>query len=86
MSISDTFGKGYTIPVLLLLGEDNSWWCLSVEEMLSESCTEKGDSSVQEAGEDGYDSGKVTYISGIMWVYGPANPIATPTIEMSSMD
>jgi len=29
--------------------EDNLWWCLSFEEMLRESCTEKDDSTVQEA-------------------------------------
>ena len=29
---------------------------------------ERGNSSVQEAGEDGYGSGKVTYISGMMWI------------------
>ena len=36
--------------------------------MLCESCTERGNSSVQEAGEDGYGSEKATYISGIMWI------------------
>ena len=50
------------IPVFLLSREDNLWSCLSFEEMLRESCTERGESSVQEAGEDGYGSGKVTYI------------------------
>ena len=41
--------------------EDNLWWsCPSFEDMLHESCTEKGDSSFQEAGEDGYGSGQVT--------------------------
>ena len=85
MSISDTFGKGYNIPVLLLFREDHLWWCLSFEEILRESSTERSDSSVQEAGEDGYRSGKVTYISGIMWIHG-ANLIATPTIEMNSME
>ena len=76
---------GYNIPVLLLFREDNLRWCLSFEEILRESCTERGESSVQETGEDGYGSGKVTYISGIMWIHG-ANPIATPTIEMNSME
>ena len=36
--------------------------------MLCESCTERGNNSVQEAGKDGYGSGKVTYISGTMWI------------------
>ena len=48
-----------------------------IEEMLRESCTERGDSSVQEAGEDGYGCGKVTYISGIMWFDG-AKPLLQP--------
>ena len=38
---------------------------------------ERGDSSVQEAGEDGYGSGKVTYISGIMWI-DDAKPLLQP--------
>ena len=41
---------------------------------------ERGNSSVQEAGEDGYGSGKVTYISGIMWIDDAKAIIATPTI------
>ena len=84
-SVTHLEREGYNIPVLLLFREDNLWWCLSFEEILREFCTEGGDSSVQEAGEDGYGSGKVTYISGIRWIHG-AKPIATPTIEMNSME
>ena len=46
--------------------------------MLCESCTERGNSSVQEAGEDGYGSGKVTYISGIMWIYNAESLLQPP--------
>ena len=45
--------------------------------MLCESCTERGNSSVQEAGEDGYGSGKAMYISGIMWI-DDAKPLLQP--------
>ena len=45
--------------------------------MLRESYTERGDSSVQKAGEDEYGSGKVTYITGIMWFDG-AKPLLQP--------
>ena len=38
---------------------------------------ERGNSSVQEAGDDGYGSGKVTYISGIMWI-DDAKPLLQP--------
>ena len=61
MNVNDTFRKRYNIPVLLLSREDNLWWCLSFKEMLRQSCTERGESSVQEAGEDGYGSGQVWF-------------------------
>ena len=38
---------------------------------------ERGNSSVQEAGEDGYGSGEVRYISGIMWI-DDAKPLLPP--------
>ena len=50
----------------------------SFEEMLCESCTERGNSSVQEAGEHGYGSGKATYISGIMWIDDAKPLLQTP--------
>ena len=51
--------------------------------MLRESRSERGDSSVQEAGEEIW--WRTSYISGIMWIDG-AKPIATLTIEMNSME
>ena len=48
--------------------------------MLCESCSERGNSSVQEAGEDGYGSGKVTYISGMMWIDDAKPLLQPPTI------
>ena len=45
--------------------------------MFCESCTERGDSSVQEAGEDGYGSEKVTYFQescGLMMQSHYCNP------------
>ena len=46
--------------------------------MLRESCTERGKSSVQEAGEDEYGSGKVTYKTGIMWFDGAKSLVQPP--------
>ena len=85
MNISDKFAERYIIPVLLLSREDDLWWCLSFEEMLRESCTEKNDSWVtKKLGKMDMVVG-TSYSSEIMWIYG-ANPIATPTIEMNSME
>ena len=50
---------------------------MSFEEMFCESCTERGNSSVQQAGEDGYGSRKITYISGITWI-DDAKPLLQP--------
>ena len=39
----------------------------SFEEKLREFCTERGDSTVQEAGEDGYGSGKVNTFKELLF-------------------
>ena len=57
---------------------------LSFEEIVRESCTKRGDSSVEEAWGRWIWQG-TSYISGIMWIDG-ANPIATPTIEINCME
>ena len=38
---------------------------------------ERGNSSVQETGEDGYGSRKITYISGVVWI-NDAKPLLQP--------